>query len=419
MWIILGVLLSLSAFALEPFETVRNVKILRVLADNIVMVNRGMEDGILRNDHAKFSLEGEGFASRAICIKASPETSYWKLYRIPYTETISKDYTYNIIGMADKEIPDPMNSIRDSQQKFVDPADVKKEEIGQNPFEIKRDLPERLTERDLIEAVGPEKRKLFIEQALDQNRLKQDLSSYRFSVFASPFVKQSINDAESLRYGFRGGNIASKYRLLTQFEQYQSRMKDPETKDSVSTRNTRGQMQFVIHHLTPSISSLSMVNYRADRYSAFATPRSQVQVGPIGFTFHMYESKTWEYMDLSYIPLYDTRTTDIKNADGTAGTDKTNGIRHGVRFAMRSKINERVSFENILWAKPFQDLSTWAIEGDNLNLENDLKLIFNISGNLFFDYNFVYQKDKLWKTLNNLPESNVINSLNVRYDFNI
>lgn len=420
MWIILGVLLSLSAFALEPFEKVRNVKILRVLADNIVMVNRGMEDGILRNDHAKFSLEGEGFASRAICVRASAETSYWKLYRIPYAEAISKDYTYNIVGMADKEIPDPLNSVRDSAQKFTDPDEKKKtEDIGPNPFEIKRDLPERLTERDLIEAVGPEKRKLFIEQAIDQDRLKQDLSDYRFSVFASPFVKQSINDAESLRYGFRGGNIASKYRLLTQFEQYQSRMKDPETKDSVSTRNTRGQVQFVIHHLTPSVSSLSLVNYRSDRFSAEATPRSQIQVGPIGFTLHMYESKTWEYMDLSYIPLYDTRTTDIRNIDGSTRTDKTNGIRHGVRFAVRTKINERVSFENILWAKPFQDLATWGFEGDNLNLENDLKLIFNISGNLFFDYNFVYQKDKLWKTLNNLPENNVINSLNLRYDFNI
>src|SRR5690606_35981769 len=119
---------------------------------------------------------------------------------------------------------------------------------------------ERLTERDLIEATGPEKRKLFIEQALNQDQLKRDLSDFRVSLYASPFTRQSINEGESLRYGVRAGNMASKYRLLMQYEQQQSKMKDPVTEESVSTKTINGQAQFVIHRIKPWLSSLSVVN---------------------------------------------------------------------------------------------------------------------------------------------------------------
>ena len=271
----------------------------------------------------------------------------------------------------------------------------------------------------MIKAEGPERRKLFIEKALNKDQFQRDLKDYRVSLYASPFTRQSINEGESLRYGFRGGNIASKYRLLTQFEQQQTKLKDPVTKESVSTRSTTGQAQFVIHRLSSSLSSLSLINYNSQRFSEMATPKHHWQAGPLGFTWHIYESDTWEYMDLSYIPLYDIRSTEVMDETGKITTKEKNGLRHGFRFAFKTRINERVAFENLLWVKPFQELASWELEGDNLNLSNDLKLIFSLTDNLFFDYNFVYQKDKLWKTLSNLPENNTINSINVRYDFDI
>lgn len=418
MWIILGVLLSFSTYALEPFENIKNVKILRVLPDNIVVLNRGLEDGIIRNDHAKLSNDVAGFSSRAICLKAGGEVSYWKIYRVPNSEAFSLDYTYSLIGLADREIPDPQIKIRERVYSLEE--NKARPDPGPNPFIVKSDLPEHLTERDLIKAIGPEKRKLFIEQTLNRDQLQRDLKDYKFSVYASPFTRQSINEGESLRYGFRGGNIASKYRLLTQFEQQQTKLKDPLTKESVSTRSTTGQAQFIIHHISNSFSTLSLINYNSQRFSSLATPKAHWQAGIIGLTWHMFESKTWEYMDLSYIPLYDTRATEvIDQVTGSRKITKTTGLRHGFRFAMRSRINERVAFENLLWVRPYQDFAGGKMEGDNLNLTNDLKLIFSLTERLFFDYNLIYQKDKLWKTLSNLPENNVINSLNLRYDFDV
>jgi len=419
MWMILLFLFSLNSYSLEPFEQLRNVQILRVLDKNIVMINRGLEDAIKVNDHAKLSFSG-GFAARAICLKASSETSYWRLYRIPDTERISKDIAYTLEGMADREIDRNMMKLRSQVNEVNDPYLKEKTADSPDPFGVKYDLPEKLTERDLIETVGPDQRKLFLERTLNKDQMKRDLQDFRISFFASPFTRQSINEGESLRYGVRMGNLASKYRLQFQFEQAQSKMKDPFTEEQVSTRSTQGQAQFVIHRLKPGLSSLSLINYNSTRFSKLGTPRAHWQVGPIGFTWHMFENKTWEYFDLSYIPLLDMRTTDSWNkTTQTESSTKETGLRHGFRLALKTKINERVAFENLLWVKPFQDLASWELKGNDLNLSNDLKLVFSLTEKLFFDYNFVYQYDTLWSDLNDLPSSNVINSLNLRYDFDI
>ncbi len=418
MWIILVLFLSLTANALESFDRLGNIKILKVLPNNVVMLNRGLEDGIRRNDHAKISHELNGYSSRAICLKVSSDLSYWKIYRVPHSEVFSMDNEYVLTGIGDKEIPQRVSSWMEKEGDFKEPDEKSKKELGSDPFKISTDLPEKLTERDLIEPVGLDRRKLYVEQAWNQEQFKKDLSTYNLSLFASPFMRQSINQAESLRYGFKGGNLASKYRLLTQFEQQQTQIKNPLTKEVVRTRGTNGQVQFVIHHLTPSLSSLSLINYNSQKFSDLGTPSSHWQVGVLGFTWHMYDSKTWEYMDFSYIPLYDVRKTDvIKN--GQISEDPKSGLRHGFRFGMKSRINERVAFENMLWVRPYQDLASWMIEMDNLNLANDLKFIVSLTENLFFDYNLIYQKDKIWKTKSGLPDSNTINSLNLRYDFNL
>jgi hypothetical protein len=420
MWIILGVLLSLPLLALESLEVIRNVKIIRILPDNIIVLNRGLEDGIIRNDHAKISHDSSGYNARALCLRTSQDLSYWKLYRIPHSESFSLDNVYNLVGISDKEIPLEKSRLRDEIQNItsLEGATKSKAEIS-DPLMIRRDLPEKLTERDLIESITPERRKLFIEKTFNRDQLERDLQSYRVSVFASPFARQSINEGESLRYGFRGGNIASKYRLLTQFEQQRTKLKDTLTGDSVSTSSTSAQAQFIVHQLTPSYSTLSLINYSSLNFSRLGTPRDHWQFGLIGFTWHLYQSKSWEFMDLSYIPLYDQRTTDVINSGGARSLIKTSGLRHGFRLALKTRINEKVAFENLLWVRPFQELSNWGIKTDDLNLINDLKLVFTITNDFFLDYNLVYMKDKLWRSLNNLPESNIINSVNLRYDFDL
>lgn len=417
MWIISVLFLASQAFGLATFEELKGVRILRVLPKNIIMVDRGLEDGLSRNDHVKFSHAAEGYSSRGICLKSTASTSFWKLYRIPTSSVFSKDLSYTITGIADREIPYENAKIRDEEVEI--PEVRKPRDPGPDPFLIKRDLPQRLTERDLLDAAGPREEKLFIERTLVRDQLAQDLSDYRFSVYASPFTKQSINDGESLRYGFRGGNFGSRYRLNTQFEQQQNKLRDPQNDKTVSTRSTTGNAQFAVYHLKPWLSSLSVVNYNSSRFSSLGTPKSHWQFGVLGFTWHVFESKTWEYVDLSYIPLYDVRTTDVIRTDGRESEEKESGLRHGFRLGLRTRVSEKISVENLLWYRPYQELASWKVDTDDMNLVNDLKIIFQVTEKFFFDYNFIYQRDKLWKTLSDLPENNTINALNMRYDFDL
>ena len=145
MWKILGVLLTFSAYALDPIEHIKNVSILKTYPDNIVLLNRGLEDGIQRNDHAKLSQDSLGYSSRALCLKVEATESTWKVYRVPYAEVFSKDFTYTLSGMADKEISFPIDKIRDVQ------AILDKDAEGS----IKSDLPQTLETEAPLQKKAP------------------------------------------------------------------------------------------------------------------------------------------------------------------------------------------------------------------------------------------------------------------------
>lgn len=406
-------LLSQMAMALDNAEVLPNIRILQVLPQNVVMLNRGIEDGIFKGDHIRL-VNMDGYAARAVCLSVRGEASYWRLYRIVNTESISKDFVYKMIGMNDSELPE--SKLTYKEEIFKVPAKEEKEK----PIILNNDLPERLTERDLVEPVGYEKRKTYLNSAVDRKTFDREMSEFKLSLFASPMMKQSINNAESMRFGGRFENLGERYRFKMQAEQYQNKLQDTETKETISTRSTAANAQFSIYHLTNSVSSLSLINYNSARYSALATPKSHWQVGPIGYTWHLYENKQGEAFDLSYIPLIDLRTTEVKQTNGIGSTtvSKT-GLRHGLRFGMKKQINERVAIENLLWFRPYQDLSSWALQMNNSNLVNDLKLAVNVTKNLFVDYNLIYQNDVLLQELSGLPQNNVINSLTVRYDINL
>ena len=131
-------ILSLPAFAIDPLETLSNIRIKEVLPDNIVLLTRGTEDGIHKGDHARL-VNLEGYAARAVCLSSHLERSYWKLYRIVSAETISKDFVYKMIGMNLSEIPQSMLGLKD--EIFVSPI---KDVDETKPATIKNDLPEKL-----------------------------------------------------------------------------------------------------------------------------------------------------------------------------------------------------------------------------------------------------------------------------------
>ena len=74
------VVFSSHAFSLEIDEKLT----LRILSTSeshkTILINRGIEDGLAKGDHAKFYVSS-GVVGRAVCIKLSPTRSVWSLYR--------------------------------------------------------------------------------------------------------------------------------------------------------------------------------------------------------------------------------------------------------------------------------------------------------------------------------------------------
>ncbi len=109
---ILLCIFSLNSLSLEIDEKL-TIRILGLSGSRkTLLANRGLEDGLVVGDHAKFFLT-TGVIARAVVIKASPGRSIWSIYRIIDADKISTDRVVNIkISSPVKLTEDPSRAIR-------------------------------------------------------------------------------------------------------------------------------------------------------------------------------------------------------------------------------------------------------------------------------------------------------------------
>ncbi|MBT7610980.1 MAG: hypothetical protein HN576_14555 [Bacteriovoracaceae bacterium] len=84
-----------KSFALELDEklTTRLIKVSKT--KKTVLLNRGLEDGLVVGDHAKFFLT-TGVVARGVVVKSSPTRSIWSVYRIIEKDALYKNKVVNI-----------------------------------------------------------------------------------------------------------------------------------------------------------------------------------------------------------------------------------------------------------------------------------------------------------------------------------
>lgn len=72
-----------------------------------LLINRGLEDGLVVGDHAKFFLT-TGVIARGVVVKASPTRSIWAMYRLVSEDDLSNDRVMNLkISSKVKVTDDP------------------------------------------------------------------------------------------------------------------------------------------------------------------------------------------------------------------------------------------------------------------------------------------------------------------------
>ncbi|MCB9062881.1 MAG: hypothetical protein H6622_15270 [Halobacteriovoraceae bacterium] len=124
-------LLPQISFSLELDEklTVRFLDISE--SKKTVLLNRGIEDGLVEGDHAKFFLT-TGILARGVVVKVSPSRSIWSLYRVVDPNEISQEKVVNIkITSPVKITEDPTKTLnKDANPLGESLPGMSKEEVA-------------------------------------------------------------------------------------------------------------------------------------------------------------------------------------------------------------------------------------------------------------------------------------------------
>lgn len=91
-----------------------------------LLINRGIEDGLVKGDHAKFFVSS-GVVARGVCIKLSPTRSVWSIYRVVNAPFLAEDQVMKLkITPAVKITKDESKMLvsDDSRLRPNDPRDL-------------------------------------------------------------------------------------------------------------------------------------------------------------------------------------------------------------------------------------------------------------------------------------------------------
>jgi len=111
LFILFITLIALHAVALEIDEKL-TCRVLRLSSTKKTMlINRGMEDGLVVGDHAKFFIT-TGVVARGVVLKASPSRTIWAIYRMINPKEINVDSVVNL------KIAAPVKLTNDSSLAF-------------------------------------------------------------------------------------------------------------------------------------------------------------------------------------------------------------------------------------------------------------------------------------------------------------
>lgn len=81
------------ALGIDEKLTTRIVKVSN--SKKTILINRGLEDGLVVGDHAKFFLT-TGVIARGVLVKSSPSRSIWSLYRVVSGDKLRQEMVLNI-----------------------------------------------------------------------------------------------------------------------------------------------------------------------------------------------------------------------------------------------------------------------------------------------------------------------------------
>lgn len=139
-------LVTLNAFALEIDEklTMRIVKTSQ--SRKTILINRGVEDGLVKGDHAKFFLS-IGVVARGVVVKLAPTRSVWSIYRLVNAEYLKDNQVMKL------KITAPVKITKDDSKALV-ADDTPKSVMSGDPRDLGIPLADGANDLDEAEMMG-------------------------------------------------------------------------------------------------------------------------------------------------------------------------------------------------------------------------------------------------------------------------
>lgn len=419
-FLFLILLLATQAFALISSDEM-DVKLLKIYDKNIVVLNRGIEDGIFKGDHIKLT-NTEGFISRGICVKNSMTLSHWKIYRVVRPALVSLDDDYVLKDMSQSEIPKDLKKYKtvDLSKKYNDVN----EESQSKALKIQQ---KRIAKFDLPNETGtfvPEVKKVpdalqnFLDRNLDKTQLQKDFKNINLSVYASPISWQKQNDQKQINYGFGINNVGTKYEFSLNFNKYESKMVDAYTETTITSDSTHIDTVFDINRITPNLTYFLFASYDQARTGDIYYPKKQYQGGILGLKYHIIDDAIYiKRFDFSYVTTIDYIEYDQQDFfTGETKLEVERNVRHSMRVRLNTTFSEHAYFNSTLWYKPRMDLDTAKIDWSDNMTDWSSFLGYRLNENVSFDFGYQYTNNIRQLNDFGLDPINQVTTINIRYD---
>jgi hypothetical protein len=432
-------LISLASHALEYNDTIGEINVIKHYKKNVLVLDRGLEDGIDKFDHIKLTNQN-GYIARAICVKVSMLLSYWKVYRVVNPELLSYDESYVLRSMKQSSLPPHIKKYvqqkkdegvfylgTDDTEKMITDRDLGKVVRLQQDRIVKFDLANDVLKDKVLEE-DDKKIEEFVERNFNSKQLSEDLDKYRITFFTSPVSWQSQNDQKSINYGFNIENIGRKYEFSLNYERNESKAIDQFTEDEVSFNSTDARLNFGIKRLTDDLSYFMYTAYQQARQGQIDAPVKAIQTGLLGLRFHFFPIDAKTTFDISYITTVDYLETQIQEEDydsfdnflGFKNTTlKEKNARHTMNITFRNEFSEFFNISSELRYAPLINLDEQRIIWRDNKTNWRTSLNYRFSEKLTGSYEFTYIDDLRQETDLNLDRINKINVFNISYQVEI
>lgn len=399
-------ILSLPAQSMSMNEKI-SANIVGVFPGNLVVLDRGVEDGIYVRSHVKM-ISSSGYIARALCVKSGMLSSHWKLYRILDADQISKDISYTLISLQDSELPHDIDSFADKDLRNSIP-DFDESKLPSAPPTA--DLPTNL--QSDFGFVRDKKTGMLSRKIIQKSHLVSDLQRFHGEAYISPYAKQSINNSEALNLGGKIQNKGRKYLASLSYDKEKTSLTDPTTNEDVTYSQDQFTAQAEIKNYFEDLDLISSIEFRKTRFGKLKAPSKHIITAPLGIRYNLNH-----HLSFSYAPAYDHRVTERLNGNQII-EDEVNTFRHIFSLTGKFKLGPKVEVSNTFFYRPAQSSGSYALEPDNSLIENDLNIAYLMGQNLSIEYQHRYSDDLIRNTKSNLPRVNTLYSMLIRYRFDL